>query len=51
MECHEFFRLSHKQQVSDEVSKFLHFRLQRLLHLMADENLLPEELARLDYYE
>jgi len=51
MQKQEFFKLSRKQQVSDEVSKFFHFRHQRLQRLILDENLLPTEKAVLTMLE
>jgi serine/threonine protein kinase HipA of HipAB toxin-antitoxin module len=47
----EFFKLTRRQQVADEVSKLFNFRRQRLQHLILDEDLLPEERARLTLIE
>ena len=51
MERHEFFKVSHRQQVAEEISRFFHFRHLRLQRLILDENLYPEEKARVTLLE
>ena len=51
MQRNEFFKVGRRQQVADEVSKFFAFRRLKLERAILDENLLPEERARLTLLE
>lgn len=51
MERQEFFKVSRKQQVVDEVGKWFSLRHVRLQRLILDDNLFPEERAKLTLVE